>query len=140
MIRPMSLPSVSRPRQMFAGAAALLILAGCSTAEPPAAPPAAETTAAVTLEGSTGTLELTGDPEADIAAMAGEDFPREYVREIACEPPADDDEYIFWSTWSGEMRYVVQQEGDWDARKDAVRITAHYACPEHYDVVDEALE
>lgn len=139
----MSLLPASRPRQLIAGAAVLLILAGCSadTEEPVATPaPAEATTAPVTIEGATGTLELTGDPDTDIAAVAGEDFPREYVREIACDPPADDDEYIFWFTWSGEMRYVIQEEGDWDARKDAVRITVHYACPEHYDVVDEALE
>lgn len=130
-----------RPSRWLAAGAALLVLVGCAADPEPTATapePVETTTAAVTLDGATGTLELTGDVDADIEALV-EDFPREYTRDIACDPPAEDDNTVYWVTWAGQLRYVIQQEGDWDAAKDAIRVTVHYACPEHYDVVDEAL-
>ncbi|WP_140398418.1 hypothetical protein [Brachybacterium massiliense] len=133
--------SSPRPVRWLAAGAAALVLAGCAAEpeSPPAPPePAETTTASVTLDGATGTLELTGDVDADIEALV-EDFPREHIRDIACDPPGEDDEYIFWFTWEGQMDYVIQQEGDWYAAEDAIRVIVHYACPEHYDVVDEAL-
>lgn len=102
--------------------------------------PVETTTAAVALEGATGTLELTGDPEADIATVAGDGFPREWARDTACDPPEDDAPEITSARWALQLRGLTQEVSDWDAGKDAVRITVHYACPEHYDVVDEALE
>lgn len=117
----------------------LFAAAGC-TSEPDApAPTAEETTAGVTLDGAIGMIELTGDPDADIAAVAGDDFPREWARDRACEPPADDAPEGMEVIWKGQLDALTREVSDWDAGKDAIRITVHYACPEHYDVVDEAL-
>lgn len=131
-----------RPSRWLAAGAALLILAGCAADPEPTATapePVESTTAAVTLEGATGTLELTGDPDADIAAVAGDEFPREWARDAACDPPDDEDDEALGVIWRSQLRSLTRRVSDWDAGKDAIRITVHYACPEHYDAVDDAL-
>lgn len=131
-----------RPSRWLAAGAALLVLVGCAADPEPTAtaPEPVETTAAaVTLEGATGTLELTGDPDADIAAVAGDEFPREWAEDAACDPPEGDATEAEGAIWAGQLRALTREVSDWDAGKDAIRITVHYACPEHYDAVDDAL-
>lgn len=130
----------SRPSRWLAGAALLLAAAtSCTPAseEPPSAPAAEVSTEVVTLEGATGRLELTGDVEADVAALGLESFDREWAEEQACDPPTGGGTAAeLWRAGLTEQRHG---NSDWYAVEDAVRVTVHYACPEHYERVDEAL-
>lgn len=129
-----------RPLRWLAVGAALLVLAGCTSGAegPSAAPEPVETSAtAVTLEGATGTLELTGDAEVDIAALDLESFNREWASEQACGPP--EEEGTLMELWRAGLTEQRHENSDWHAVEDAVRITVHYDYPEHYDAVDAAL-